>query len=188
MPSCDTVAVVVTYNRLNQLKRCLDAIRCQEGASCDILVVNNGCTDGTSDYLDSINSSFIRSIDTGRNTGSAGGFYHGVKEAYEAGYSRIWVMDDDVVPDSSALKKLSDADRFLEGDWGFLSSFAKWKDGTPCKANIQKTGVFSFVNDHDRARGLVPIEIAAMASLYLNADAVSRVGYPISDYVISGFE
>ncbi|SER35210.1 glycosyltransferase family 2 protein [Parafannyhessea umbonata] len=183
-PDKKIVAVVVTYNRLDQLKACIQAIRNQDGATCDVLVVNNGSTDGTAEFLSGCTDSGVRFVDTGENTGSAGGFYHGVKEAYEAGYSRIWVMDDDVVPDATALKRLADADEFLEGDWGFLSSFARWKDGTPCKANIQKTGVFSFVGDRDRHLGLVPVKIAAMASLYLNADAVKQIGYPIADYVI----
>lgn len=147
------VAVVVTYNRVEQLKACIEAIKAQDRVSCDILVVNNGSTDGTADYLDGLVGPGFRWVDVGENTGSAGGFFHGVKEAYEAGYSRIWVMDDDVVPDPTALKRLSDADTFLEGKWGFLSSLARWKDGSPCKANIQKTGVLSFVSDRDRELG-----------------------------------
>ena len=32
------------------------------------------------------------------NTGGAGGFYHGMKWAYEHGADAIWIMDDDTIP------------------------------------------------------------------------------------------
>lgn len=72
----------------------------------------------------------------------------------------------------------------MDGDWGFLSSLAFWKDGTLCKANIQKKGVFTFVNSKDYRADLVPVYMAAMTSLYLNAEAVRTVGLPIAEYYL----
>jgi rhamnopyranosyl-N-acetylglucosaminyl-diphospho-decaprenol beta-1,3/1,4-galactofuranosyltransferase len=43
--------VIVTYNRLNDLKVCVEKVRAQTYKNFDILVVNNGSTDGTTEYL-----------------------------------------------------------------------------------------------------------------------------------------
>ena len=45
----NVLAVIVTYNRLTQLKKTVAAIEAQE-ADCDILLVNNASTDGTEDW------------------------------------------------------------------------------------------------------------------------------------------
>lgn len=44
-------AVVVTYNRLEFLKDCVDALKHQTYKNMDIVIVNNGSTDGTSEWL-----------------------------------------------------------------------------------------------------------------------------------------
>ena len=43
-------AVVVTYNRLPPLQKCIESLSGQT-ADCDILVVDNASADGTADYL-----------------------------------------------------------------------------------------------------------------------------------------
>lgn len=51
--------------------------------------------------------------------------------AVESGYEYIWIMDDDTLPEPSALEKLLEADRVLGGpaNCGFLSSVVLWTDG-----------------------------------------------------------
>ena len=44
------IAVVVTFNRLPLLQRNLECLRANRGVN-HIVVVNNGSTDGTADYL-----------------------------------------------------------------------------------------------------------------------------------------
>ena len=43
--------VIVTYNRLKDLKVCVENVKGQTYKDLDILVVNNGSTDGTTEYL-----------------------------------------------------------------------------------------------------------------------------------------
>jgi len=96
-------AVVVTYNRLNLLKECIDAIRNQTRKVDEIIVINNSSTDGTLAWLEEQND---LTVITQENLGGAGGFYTGIKTAYEKGYDWIWCMDDDVEPETNALKAL----------------------------------------------------------------------------------
>lgn len=95
--------VIVTYNRLDLLKLCIEALRNQAIKEFDIVVVNNDSTDGTKEWLSSQNDLIL--INQG-NLGGAGGFYTGTKYAYENGYEWIWMMDDDGLPEKNQLKEL----------------------------------------------------------------------------------
>jgi len=45
------IAVVVTYNRKELLKECINALLQQDYDNCDILVVDNASTDGTKEFI-----------------------------------------------------------------------------------------------------------------------------------------
>lgn len=96
-------AVIVTYNRIADLKLCIDAVK-KQSMPCDIIVVNNGSTDGTEEYLDTI-SNEVKVIHQ-NNMGGAGGFYAGSKYAYDNRYEWIWMMDDDGIPANNQLEQL----------------------------------------------------------------------------------
>ncbi len=101
------IAVIVTYNRQQLLSNCISALKNQTRKIDTILVINNGSTDGTLTWLKKQND--IDYISQG-NVGSAGGFYTGIKTAYERGYSWLWLMDDDGFPKEDALEKLLEDD------------------------------------------------------------------------------
>lgn len=97
------LALVVTYNRLTDLKVCVEAIRNQTYTKIDLLVVDNDSTDGTRDWLDKQPDLLVIHQ---RNLGGAGGFYAGEKYAYDHGYEWVWLMDDDGIADSKQLETL----------------------------------------------------------------------------------
>ncbi|HMW26894.1 MAG TPA: glycosyltransferase, partial [Ferruginibacter sp.] len=101
------IAVVVTYNRKALLSECINALRNQTRTLDAILVVNNGSTDDTEEWL--LNQKDLYFV-TQKNVGSSGGFATGINWAYENNYSWIWCMDDDGYPKEDALEKLLDAD------------------------------------------------------------------------------
>lgn len=95
-------AVVVTHNRLNLLKKSIDCLHLNKDIS-NILIINNGSTDGTREWLNSQQGLDVIHQD---NVGGSGGFYTGIKKAYEDGADWIWCMDDDVFPRQDCLEKL----------------------------------------------------------------------------------
>jgi GT2 family glycosyltransferase len=95
--------VIVTYNRNKLLKKCIKAIQNQTVQINSIYVINNGSTDGTSDWLDKQKGLIVINQE---NCGGSGGFYRGIKEAYEKGFDWIWCMDDDVYPDKICLENM----------------------------------------------------------------------------------
>ena len=101
------IAVVVTYNRQLLLSQCITALRNQTRKIDKILVVNNGSTDNTEEWLNR-----QKDVDfvTQKNVGGAGGFCTGIKTAFEKRYSWIWMMDDDGYPKEDALERLLEED------------------------------------------------------------------------------
>src|SRR4029079_18265248 len=85
-------AIIVTFNRVKLLERCVNALLTQTRRPDKILVVDNGSTDGTREWLQSRPEvEFI----TQSNEGSAGGFATGIRRALGMGVYHLWVMDDD---------------------------------------------------------------------------------------------
>ncbi len=179
----EIVAVILTYNRKKMLRRCIDAIQAQKGVGCDIMVVDGHSIDGTQKLFgDNGIYPGVIYYDLGTNMGSAG-FCYAIRKAVGLGYRYLWLMDDDVIPDATALACLLRADRYLQGEWGFLVSRAYWKDGTLCKSNIPKTSPLKLVSTPKRRR-IVPVKMASWASILIKSDIIYKVGIPIKEYYI----
>ena len=97
------VAVVVTYNRLQLLQRVVEVLRNQSCKLDKILVVDNGSTDGTKEWLD---EQAGLTVIHQENVGGSGGFYRGIQEASQIDCDWIWCMDDDVFPREDCLETL----------------------------------------------------------------------------------
>ncbi|WP_254411872.1 glycosyltransferase [Dyadobacter diqingensis] len=98
--------VVVTYNRLDLLKKCVEALRIQTHQLDAIIIINNGSTDGTKIWLSEQKDLVVYHQE---NLGASGGFYRGIKEANEKGFDWIWVMDDDAFCQKNAAVELTNA-------------------------------------------------------------------------------
>ena len=180
-------ACVVTYNRKELLNKCLECLTNQTVKEFDIILVDNGSTDGTREMIEEKwNENSITYHNTGCNLGGAGGFHRLMKIALEQEYEYIWIMDDDTLAQETALESLLEADRILQGDYGFLSSAALWSDGNACIMNRQKIkepwyGKLPLLKD-----GLLPVRMATFVSFFVKASVVMEVGLPIKEFFIWG--
>ena len=185
VPERDIAAIVVTYNRRDKLINCIKSLIAQKGGRPDIIIIDNASTDGTRDALESyISEGSIIYKNTERNIGGAGGFEIGCREAVGLGYKYLWLMDDDCVPDETALLELKKAHNKLSGRYGFLSSKVLWKDGSLCKMNIQKKDVISKLKHFDRQ--IEPIQFASFVSCFIKASVVKEMALPIGEFFIWG--
>ena len=96
------LAVVVTYNRRELLRRCILFLQKQTNLNLEILVVINGSTDGTKEMLKEFNLITIEQ----ENLGAAAGFQRGIDFACKHNFKYCWLMDDDGYPHFQALDKL----------------------------------------------------------------------------------
>lgn len=113
-------AVLVTYNRLNCLKKVIEGLNNQEYKLSGIFVFDNQSTDNTNDYLLESRFRQIKSetekIQDGKyffrnkeNIGGAGGFSRAIDLINRlSDFDYIWIMDDDVYPEKDCLAKLMD--------------------------------------------------------------------------------
>ena len=98
------IAVIVTYNNATMLAKLIHDLLSQTYPLDQIIVVDNSSTDST---LKLLKDSFpkLSYVRMNENTGSAGGYYEGIKAAHEA-CDLIWTLDDDVRLEKNSLEKL----------------------------------------------------------------------------------
>ena len=100
-------AVVVTYNRKALLEKVIRSLLAQTVEIGRIIIVNNGSTDGTGEWLAAEYGNDPRfDVVTQENVGGSGGFYRGIQEASKEECDWIWCMDDDVFPRENCLETL----------------------------------------------------------------------------------
>jgi rhamnopyranosyl-N-acetylglucosaminyl-diphospho-decaprenol beta-1,3/1,4-galactofuranosyltransferase len=180
-------AVIVTYNRLSLLKECVAAVQSQTHKLDQIIVINNGSTDGTAEWLEEQPNLLII---TQENLGGSGGFFTGMKDAYDLNVDFLWLMDDDTIPSSTALEYLLFA---KPQDWariGFVCSTVKWIDGN-LHGITWPTVLTSteYTNDSKEianrySEEVTPIRCGPFVSILIKKDVVRRVGLPYKKFYI----
>ena len=184
----NVIAVIVTHNRLRLLQEAVDAIRRQTRPVEAIVVINNGSTDGTLDWL--TQQADLHCIHQS-NMGGSHGFAEGIKQAYQKKADWIWVMDDDTIPEPEALHRLLNVagnQQILE-PIGFLCSRVEWTDHSPHLMNIPHISLFNRLgkpfNQYD-SLGSLQVSACSFVSILVAADAVKTCGLPYRDFFIWG--
>lgn len=178
------IAVVVTFNRIELLKRNISCLR-QNKPVHTIIVVNNGSTDGTSQWLDSQNDLVVVHQD---NVGGSGGFHRGIAEACQRKADWIWCMDDDVFPRPDCLEQLLHesgdasvgilAPRRLMNGQIFCHDFQGYNLTNPFASMYRNRLKNEQVN--------APIDIAGTAfeGPLIRCDVVKKIGLPTKELFI----
>lgn len=178
------IAVVVTYNRRELLKRNIACLRLNTPVS-SIVVVNNGSTDGTGAWLDEQEDLTVIHQE---NVGGSGGFYRGIQYAYQAGADWVWCMDDDVFPRPNCMEYLLPythepgvgilAPRRLMAGQIFTNDFQKVNLSNPFASMYQQKLKKQVVN------GPVDICGTAFEGLCISRKAVAEIGLPNKELFI----
>lgn len=178
------IAVVVTYNRRELLKRNIACLRLNTPVS-SIVVVNNGSTDGAGAWLDEQEDLTVIHQE---NVGGSGGFYRGIQYAYQAGADWVWCMDDDVFPRPDCMEYLLPythepgvgilAPRRLMAGQIFTNDFQKVNLSNPFASMYQQKLKKQVVN------GPVDICGTAFEGLCISRKAVAEIGLPNKELFI----
>ncbi|MGI8622401.1 MAG: glycosyltransferase family 2 protein [Solirubrobacteraceae bacterium] len=173
-------AVVVTYNRKELLRECLQAVQAQTHKVDHVLVVDNASDDGTPEL---VRAEFgdCDLLELATNEGAAGGFHEGMKAGLERGFEWLWVMDDDTIPEPDALERLLERLDDLDGlpEPSILASKIIWTDGRVHPMNPPGPALLD-VDLFVRAvgRGLIPLRASTFPSMLVRADAIRRHRLP----------
>lgn len=189
----NVIAIVVTYNRKLLLKECLISILNQSYPVERLIIVDNCSTDGTDTMIRSdiqLKDDRISYIRTERNLGGAGGFARGLKIVEDSSQDWIWIMDDDTIPDPSALENLIRVIKENPLDKiSFLASCVKGIDGEPMNVPV--------IDDRPTPNGyadwyfrlnkkMVKILTATFVSILISHNALNSVGLPCVEFFIWG--
>jgi len=194
MQSAKIAAVVVTYNRLEKLKKVLASLEAQTRMPDQLVIVNNAATDGTDSFLKEYAANFKYSDSTQldivtleKNEGGAGGFSAGMRRAYEIGCDYAWIFDDDGYPEPDALEKLfkgyEAAVTELGPDVPFACSLVKFIDGTISEMN---NPIPTWDWGRLKAKGLdiVLVSRCSFVSVLIPRWVMEAFGLPYKEYFI----
>lgn len=186
-------AVIVTFNRKELLVHNINMLLRQSCKFDTIYIVDNCSTDGTYDLLQSkgwLNFPFYY-LRTAQNMGGAGGFFTGVKKAYEDGADWLVLMDDDgYAANKDTFKILFEKAQYF------------YNTGKGCKkvfvnALVQEGDFLSFkigniytVKDAIAVsqNGILEGEANPFNGTLISRELITEIGYPNKDFFIKGDE
>jgi rhamnopyranosyl-N-acetylglucosaminyl-diphospho-decaprenol beta-1,3/1,4-galactofuranosyltransferase len=188
----ETVAViVVTFNRADLLGRTLDGLAAQSRQPDAVIVVDNASTDHTRAVLDAHRGLGLQRLHLDSNTGGAGGFRAGVDAAYQQGFDRIWLMDDDVVPAPDCLAVLMATDEACvmavrEDTRGHLVEKAAtdFDLRRPWSVRPKRASVETAYGDRRGMPERVEIQVAAFEGFLVRRQVIENVGLPDDSFFI----
>lgn len=178
---------IVTYNRLQLLKKNIQSLRNQTYPNKQIIVINNGSNDGTKEWLDKQKDLIVIHQ---KNSGGAGGFYTGLKYVAENNFEYCWCMDDDVICQPTALEEFINATNDLNTDnWGFLCSVVLDTNNNP--TNVPEIDFRQSDNTEPNWGeklniGLIKVRQASFVSVFIQTKIIYRYGLPLRDFFIWG--
>ena len=184
---------LVTYNRLDLLKECLASLRKQTYKPDKIIIINNDSTDGTTNWL---NEQTDLEVIHQANLGGSGGFYTGIKLAYEQGFDFIWVMDDDVEPELDCLEKLMQSfvdfgdeyDVLLPDRFYDATRNKRWRYGTKFNFTnpLKNIGVGNGIcAADDLSKKILPIVAFTFEGPIFKREVIEKIGNVEKDFFIN---
>ena len=183
--------VVVTYNRADLLERMLVGLAALDRLPDAVIVVDNASSDHTPDVLAAATNPGLQVIRSADNIGGAGGFHLGVRTAYERGFDRIWLMDDDVLPAPGCLTVLMGQDEdclmaVREDTAGHLIEKAatRFDLRNPLAIHPKRSLVETDYGSRDRMPALVALENVAFEGFMVRRTVIDAIGLPDPSYFI----
>lgn len=176
-------AVVVSYNRLDLLKKCLAALEGQTRPLDEIIVVDNGSSDGSADYVANAHPG-VTLFRTGENLGGAGGFAWGLEIAIAHGHRGAWLMDDDAEAELDALAPIVGLFDECEPAPAFVASIV-----TAGRDNFNRRNPPVVSTDAEKQvlanrLGGIAVDTATFVGVMINLEEAARTHLPLMDFFI----
>lgn len=176
--------VVLAWNQVDETIECLNSLSKSDYTNMEVLLVDNGSTDGTSQSIQR-DFSQVRIIRTNSNVGIARGYNLGIEYSLGHGADYVMVMNNDTVVAPRMISQLVGAmvghpdigmvmpKIFYYGNKNLLwSAGASWH---PIPPRVTFIGLNSV--DGPRFARTAPIEYAPSCCLLISKSALEKVGY-----------
>lgn len=180
-------SVTVAYNAASVLRRQMDALLHQTRALQEIVLVDNGSTDGTSSFI-AERYPQVKVLRLPENCGVGNGWVAGLAyAALERKHDWVWSFDDDSVPNNDALETLLDGVESLSslnGDLGIIAPMPVHREtGTPYPPMLWRDGYVAPSPELLRQ----PIwfaDLAVGAGCMIRREVVETIGLPRADFLM----
>jgi GT2 family glycosyltransferase len=195
------VAVVVTFNRLQQLKLTLQ--HTFENRFYKVVVVNNCSTDGTAQWLDALQQDNLVVLHNEVNLGGAGGFNRGFRYATDNLPEADWLVcyDDDAHPEGDVVSTFDALD--IPADVGSMAAAVYLPDGRISEMNRPSNNPFwhwrEFIrtaligrhgfhisNEHYQLDAPVDVDVSSFVGCFVRLSLIrsGAIGLPRSELFI----
>lgn len=193
MNFADICVVIVTYNRLEKLKKTIKAYEEQVLLPKYIIVVNNASNDGTKIYLErwknisnGINKIIINSE---KNLGGSGGFYLGEKLAITLDTSWIMLGDDDAYPDKFYIEKAFKIVRQENDKISVVCGLVKQNGSVDNyhRFNVDNRWKYDFIkgiNFNEIKSDIFYIDVSSYVGPIINVEILKKVGLVDKNFFI----
>jgi len=178
-------SVTINANGGPLLVRQIEALMTQTHPLDEVIVVDNGSTDGSLEMAQR-ESPALTVLPLGENLGIGAALSVGLKYALEKGYDWVWLFDHDSQPAPDALEKLLDAYQRLAPthNMGILSCLPVHSEtGTEYHGMIWRDR-FRSVAENTAPDGDYFADSVVSSGSLVKAEAVRKAGYPRADFFI----
>ena len=167
------LVIIVTYNAVKWVRKSLKSLE-RSSLPADVLVVDNGSTDGT---LERIRGEFpaTRIIETGENLGFGAANNIGLRIALDEGYQFAYLLNQDAWLEPDTLEKLVAAHK---PEWGILSPVQLDRHGRRDRQFDRKCGraVDVALKGYHNDRQVVEVPFVMAAHWLVSRRAIETVG------------
>lgn len=188
--------VLVTFNRLAELKKTIRLYEQQTLKPQYILVVDNHSNDGTADFLAewAVEESAVehKVLTLPENTGGSGGFHAGMAEAADLDADWIWLADDDAYVHVNAFEEFA---AFLDKGIVPVENIAAlsaavcnkhgFARGHRCRLKKTLAGLFEVpVESDDYSKPFFEIDFYSFVGAVIKKEVLLKAGLPRKEFFI----
>ena len=174
------LVIIVTYNGMKWLERCLSSLIASSVAS-DVFIVDNGSTDGSQDYIRS-NFKDAIFIQSEENLGFGKANNIGLQYAYEKGYEYIYLLNQDAWVEETTFEILISMHK-KHPEYGILSPIQTQADNTKMDKNFLKNVAYrtlgsSLIEDlyFGNTKDIYEVEDVMAAHWLISRDCLVKTG------------
>lgn len=191
--------VIVTFNRLEKLKKALVSYESQSVCFRNLIIVNNASTDGTYEFIEKwkeYNHAFgVHIIHSKENVGGSGGFYLGEKKALDLNADWVFVADDDAYADKDMIRYFCSYinNNNTNGIAAICASVMNM-DGSICYYHRDYFRIVGSIfnksikrwhsQQSDYAKNCFEIDVFSYVGVFLNSEHLKKCGLVNPDYFI----
>lgn len=168
---------------MDLLRKCLSALESQDRKPDEIMLVDNGSTDGS---VAMVREEFpdVTVFETGANLGGAGGFAWGIERAIAAGHDAAWLMDDDAEPLPGSLRPLAEAMENAPERPGFVTSLVVNPQGEPNNGHLPDLSTDPARQLKAHSLGGIAVNSASFVGVLIDLKAAAGMPLPYADFFI----